>query len=88
MSFQLTTEDKIDLFQMAYNAVDDYSDECAGLLARVKFVLEALLRQEEDCRNPEQCIEDLEILILGFELKIRKKESFESVMSQVSFDRD
>lgn len=86
MSFQLTTEDKIDLFQMAYNAVDDYSDECAGLLSRVKSVLESLLRLEEDCRNPEQCIEDLEILILGFDSKIRKKESFELVMNQVSFD--
>lgn len=85
MNYKLYTEDKIDLLQLAFDNLQDYSDKNYGLLEKTKKVLHLMVTQEDQCKNMAFCIEKLCFLLRGLERKIKMKENFEAVIRQVDF---
>lgn len=85
MSYKLYTEDKIDLLQLAFDNLPNYSDKSYGLLEKTKKVLHLMVTQEDQCKNMDFCIENLRYLIIGIERKIKMKENFDAVIRQVNF---
>ncbi|MDB5014073.1 MAG: hypothetical protein JWQ25_2275 [Daejeonella sp.] len=85
MNYKLYTEDKIDLLQLAFVNLQDYSDKSYGLLEKTKRVLHLMVTREDQCKNMDFCIERLRCLIIGMERKIKMKENFEAVIKQVDF---
>ena len=75
MNYKLFTEDKIDLLQLAFENLPTHSHKGYNLLDRTRMVLHSLLKQEDHCKNIEQCIDKLDLLIEGIEAKIRMKEN-------------
>lgn len=87
MNYKLYTEDKIDLLQLAFNNLPDYSDKSYGLLEKTENVLHLMVIREDQCKNMDFCIEKLRWLIMGIERKIKMKENYEAVIMQIDFSK-
>jgi len=85
MDYKLYTEDKIELLQLAFKNLPSYSDKSYGLLEKVKKVHYLMITQEDQCKNIDYCIEELQFLLTDIERKIEMKENFMAVISQVDF---